>query len=110
MASAKVAFLILSNDPAKVIPGLTMAHRLKENRGAEVRVLFFAQGIQLAASGTLDEAIKALVESGISPKACTALVDQYGLNEEYAVRPIELLSAGAEVELFSKEGFTVLSF
>ncbi len=110
MAGAKVAFLILSNDPARVLPGLTMARRLKENRGAEVRVLFFAQGVRLAASGALDDAMKGLVESGVSPKSCSALVEQYGLKEEYSVRPIELLAAGAEVESFAAEGFTVLSF
>jgi hypothetical protein len=32
-APAKIAFLILSDDPARAIPGLVMATRLKENRG-----------------------------------------------------------------------------
>ena len=110
MAQAKVAFLIISNDADKVMPGLVMARRIKENRGADVRVLFFGPGVKLAGSGKIDEGIKGLIEAGISPNACSALVDQYGLSDEFSSRPIGLLPAGAEVEAFATQGYTVLSF
>ena len=84
MAQAKVAFLIVSNDPEKVLPGLVMARRLKENRGADVRVLFFGPAVKTAVSGPLDEAVQGLAEAGISPKACSALVDQFELNSRRA--------------------------
>ena len=101
---------MLSDDPARVMPGMVMARRLKENRNAEVRVLFFGPSVRLASSGALDDAVNGLVESGIKPASCTALVDQFGLQKEYAERPIELLAAGAEVESWALNGYTVLSF
>ncbi len=107
---AKLAFLILSDDPARAIPGLVMASRLKQNRGADVRVLFFGPGVKLAASGAVDEQVKVLQEVGVLPKACRANVEQYGISDEIAARPIELLAAGAEVEEFHQLGYTVLSF
>jgi len=110
LTAAKIAFLIISNDSEKVMPGLVMARRIKENRGADVRVLFFGPAVKLASSGVLDEAIDSLAVAGISPKACSALVDQYGLKSEYAALPIELLAAGAEVESWAEGGYTVLSF
>ncbi len=110
MTQAKVAFLVVSNDPERVLPGLVMARRLKENRGADVRVLFFGPAVKTAVSGPLDEAVQGLAEAGISPKACSALVDQFELNSEYSARPIELLAAGAEVEAWATHGYTVLSF
>ena len=110
MTQAKVAFLIVSNDPEKVLPGLVMARRLKENRSADVRVLFFGPAVKTAISGPLDEAVQGLAEAGISPKACSALVDQFELNSEYSASPIELLAAGAEVEAWATHGYTVLSF
>ncbi len=105
-----MAFLIISDDPDKVLPGLVMARRLKENRDADVRVLFFGLGVKTAVGGPLDEAVKGLAEAGISPKACSALVDQYDLSSDYSARPIELLAAGAEVEAWAANGYTVLSF
>ena len=107
---AKVAFLILSEDPARAVPGLVMASRLKKNREADVRVLFFGPGVRLASSGAVDEQLAVLKDVGIATKACEANVEQFGVKEEIASRPIELLAAGAEVERFAKEGFTVLSF
>ncbi|SHE82630.1 hypothetical protein SAMN02745225_01725 [Ferrithrix thermotolerans DSM 19514] len=107
---AKVAFLILSDDPARAMPGLVMASRLKENRGDDVRVMFFGPGVRLAASGKIDEQIKKLQEVGVLPKACRANVEQYEVQQEMAERPIELLAAGAEVEEYAKLGYTVLSF
>ncbi|MDA8341782.1 MAG: DsrE family protein [Actinomycetota bacterium] len=107
---AKVAFLILSDDPARAIPGLVMAARMKANRGADVRVLFFGPGVKLAASGAVDEQLQALGAAGIGLKACTANVEQYGLADEMSIRPIELLAAGAEVEDYARQGYTVLSF
>lgn len=107
---AKVAFLILSDDPARAIPGLVMATRMKANRGADVRLLFFGPGVKLAASGAADEHIKALDDAGVGAKACAANVEQYGLAAEIGARPVELLAAGAEVEEFARQGYTVLSF
>lgn len=107
---AKMAFLILSDDPARALPGLVMATRMKENRGADVRVLFFGPGVKLAASGTIDEPLQALQQAGILPKACRANVEQYGLADAVEARPLELLAAGAEVEEFARQGYTVLSF
>ncbi len=107
---AKVAFLILSDDPARALPGLVMATRMKVNRGADVRVLFFGPGVRLAASGVADEQLQALTTAGITLKACSANVEQYGLAEEIGSRPLELLAAGAEVEEFARLGYTVLSF
>ena len=106
----KIAFLILSDDPARAIPGLVMATRLKANRGADVRVLFFGPGVRLAASGSLDEQIAGLGAAGVVLKACSANVESYGLEVEMAKRPIELLSAGAEVMEFHELGYSVLSF
>lgn len=110
MTQAKVAFLILSNDRERVTPGLTMAMRMKANRGADVRVMFFGPGVRLAASGEIDELINGLVEAGISPKACTNNVATYGVSEEMGTKPIELLAAGAEMEFYALNGYTVVSF
>ena len=107
---AKVAFLVLSDDPARAVPGLVMATRMKVNRGADVAVLFFGPGVRLAAGGAVDGELDALRDAGIAAKACTANVEQYGLGEQAASRPLELLAAGAEVERFAREGYTVLSF
>lgn len=107
---ARVAFLILSDDPARALPGLVMAARMKTNRGADVRVLFFGPGVKLAASGVADEQLEALRAAGIGAKACSANVEQYGLGAEVATRPLELLAAGAEVEEYARLGYTVLSF
>lgn len=107
---AKVAFLILSDDPARAVPGLVMATRMKENRGADVRVLFFGPGVKLAASGAVDEQLQALRHAGVLPKACRANVEQYGVAAAVEARPLELLAAGAEVEEFARRGYTVLSF
>ncbi len=107
---AKVAFLILSDDPARALPGLVMAARMKVNRGAEVRVLFFGPGVRLLASGAADEQLAALGEAAIRPLACSANVEQYGLTKEVGERPVGLVAAGAEVEEFALLGFTVLSF
>lgn len=107
---AKIAFLIISDDPARAIPGLTMATRLKENRGADIRVLFFGPGVKLAASGQIDEQLRALQSAGIGAKACRANVEQYDVANEVSSRPLELLAAGAEVEEFALQGYTVVSF
>ena len=108
--STRVAFMIISDDPARAVPGLVMATRMKLNRGADVRVLFFGPGVQLAASGLVDEQLRDLRDAGIGPKACRANVEQYGVATEIAARPLELLSAGAEVEEFALLGYTVVSF
>ncbi len=110
LTQAKVAFLIISDDPDRVLPGLVMARRLKENRGADVRVLFFGPAVKTAVSGPLDEAVQGLAEVGISAKACSTQVEHYELNRDYSARPIELLAAGAEVEAWATQGYTVLSF
>ncbi len=107
---AKIAFLILSEDPARVIPGLVLASRLKENRGADVRVMFFGPGVKLAASGKIDEQINVLRNVGVLPKACKGNVEQYNVQTEMAERPIDLLAAGAEVQEYHHLGYTVLSF
>lgn len=106
----KVAFLILSDDPSRALPGLVLAARMKSNRGADVRVLFFGPGVKIAASGAVDDQLEALQAAGVRPKACSANVDQYGLADEVGSRPIDLLAAGAEVEEFAREGYTVLTF
>ncbi len=106
----KVAFMILTDDPGRGVPGLVMATRMKANRGADVRVLFFGPGVKLAASGAIDEQLEALRAAGIGPSACRANVEQYGLVDEIGARPLELLAAGAEVEDFARQGYTVLSF
>jgi len=107
---ARVAFLILSDDPARAIPGLVMATRMKANRGADVRVLFFGPGVKLAANGMADDQLRALQAAGIGAKACSANVEQYGLERAIEARPVELLAAGAEVEFYAQQGYTVLSF
>ncbi len=107
---AKVAFMILSDDPARAIPGLVMAKRLKEHRGDDVRVLFFGPGVKLAASGDVDTQIQELRAVDILPKACGANVEAYGIAEPMSQKPIELLSAGQEVEEFHHQGYTVLTF
>ena len=107
---AKVAFLIVSDDPARAIPGLVMAARMRVNRGTDVRVLFFGPGVKLAGSGAVDEQLEALHAAGVGAKACMANVEQYGLAEEMSARPVGLLPAGAEVEEYARQGYTVLSF
>ncbi len=107
---AKVAFLIISDDRERAVPGLVMATRMKLNRGADVRVLFFGPAVRLAASGLIDTQLAELRDAGIGTKACRANVEQYGVDEEIGVRPLELLAAGAEVEAFAREGYTVVSF
>lgn len=110
LQTARVAFMILSDDPARAVPGLVMATRMKINRGADVRVLFFGPGVQLAASGQIDEQLRDLRDAGISTKACRTNVENYGIVAEISARPLELSSAGAEVEEFALRGFTVVSF
>ena len=107
---AKIAFFIISDDPNRAVPGLVMATRLKSNRGADVRVLFFGPSVRLAASGQIDAQLAELHDVGIGTKACRANVEQYEVTEEIAARPLELLAAGAEVEAFALEGYTVVSF
>ena len=107
---ARVAFMIVSDDPDRSVPGLVMATRLKLNRGADVRVLFFGPGVRLAASGVIDEQLHDLRDAGVNTMACSANVESYEVAVEIASRPIELTSAGAEVEEFAVRGFTVLSF
>ncbi len=107
---AKVAFLIISDDQARATPGIVMATRMKVNRGVDVRVLFFGPAVRLAASGLIDAHLAALRDAGIATKACRANVEQYDVTDEISVRPLELLAAGAEVEAFAREGYTVVSF
>ena len=107
---ARVAFLMLSDDPARAVPGLVMAARLKANRGADVRILFFGPGVRLATSGAVDEQLEALAATGARIAACAANVEQYGVGEQAAERSLTLLAAGAEVEEFAHLGYTVLSF
>lgn len=107
---AKVAVLVLSDDPSRTVPGLVLAKRMKENRGADVRVLFFGPGVKLLGSGAVDEQLVGLVDVDISPKACSVQAENFGLVEAISSKPVELLHAGAEVELFAKQGYTVLSF
>lgn len=107
---AKIAFLILTDSPDRGLPGLLMASRLKMNRGADVRVLFFGPGVRLAGSGAADQHLADLIDSGVKPTACAGQVEQFGLADEFASRPVELIAAGAEVEAYAQEGFTVLSF
>lgn len=108
--SAKVAFMIIGDDPTRVVPGLTMATRLKLHREVDVRVLFFGPGVKLAASGQIDEQLNNLQSAGIGAKACQANVEQYNLAHEVSTRPLELLAAGAEVMEFALQGYTVISF
>ena len=108
--SAKVAFMIISDDPARAIPGIVMATRMKMNRGVDVRVLFFGPSIKLAASGQIDSQLTDMHDAGIGTKACRANVEQYEVTQEISTRPLELLAAGAEVEAFALEGYTVVSF
>ncbi len=107
---AKVAFLIISDDQARAVPGIVMATRMKVNRGVDVRVLFFGPAVRLAASGHIDTHLAALRDAGIGATACRANVEQYDVIDEISVRPLELLAAGAEVEAFAREGYTVVSF
>ncbi len=39
---AKVALMIISDDPARAVPGMVMATRVKAHRAVDGRVLFFA--------------------------------------------------------------------
>lgn len=107
---AKVAFMIISDDPKRALPGLIMATRMKANRGVDIRVLFFGPGVKLAASGQIDEQLHELQSAGIGAKASRANVEQYGVALEVSSRPLELLAAGAEVEEFALQGYTVVSF
>ena len=107
---AKVAFMIISDDPARAVPGMVMATRMKANRGVDVRVLFFGPAVRLAASGLIDTQPAEMRDAGIGATACRANVEQYEVTEEIGVRPLELLAAGAEVESFALEGYTVVSF
>lgn len=107
---ARVAFLIVSDDPARAVPGLVMAARMKTSRSADVRVLFFGTGVRLAASGAADEQLEALRSAEVTARACSANARQYGVAAEIGKRPVKLLVAGAEVEDLARQGYTVLSF
>lgn len=108
--SARVAFMIISDDPERALPGLVMATRMKVNRDADVRVLFFGPGVRLAASGTIDESLAELRDAGIAATACSTNVESYGVTAQIAQRPIDLSSAGAEVEQFALRGYSILTF
>jgi hypothetical protein len=89
--------MIISDDPARAIPGMVMATRMKVHRNADVRVLFSGPSVKLAASGQIDDQLSELESAGIGTKACLANVEQYGVADEIGTRPLELLAAGAEV-------------
>ena len=83
---------------------------MKANRGADVPVLLFNPGVKLVASGVADEQLHTLRAACIGAKACSANVELYGLVEEIAVRPVEPLATGAEVEEYARQGYRALSF
>jgi hypothetical protein len=82
--------MIISDDPARAIPGMVMATRMKVHRNA-------GPSVKLAASGQIDDQLSELESAGIGTKACLANVEQYGVADEIGTRPLELLAAGAEV-------------
>lgn len=108
--SAKTAFMIISDDPTRAVPGIVMTTRMKMNRGVDIRVLFFGPSIKLAASDQIDSQLADSRDAGIGATACRTNVEQYEVTEEIGVRRLKLLPTSAEVESFAREGCTVVTF
>ncbi len=108
--AVKIAFMILSGDADRAGPGLTMAYRMKTNRNADIRVLFFGPGVKLAAGGQVDHEIKQLEGAGVIPRACVHNAETFGVDGQIRELGIELTRASGDIASFHEEGFTVLSF
>jgi hypothetical protein len=53
---------------------------------------------------------QALRAAGVGAKVCTAHVEQHGLAEEIGARPVEVATAGVEVDGHARHGYTVSGF
>ncbi len=82
--SARVAFMIISDDHERAVPGPVMATPMKVNHDADVRELFFGPGVRLSASGTVDATLADLRDAGISARACSTNVENYGVTAQFA--------------------------
>ncbi|ADR37382.1 hypothetical protein Ocepr_1930 [Oceanithermus profundus DSM 14977] len=108
---AKILVLINSGptEALKVRSGLTFA-RVAHDRGAEVRVIFFADGVRVPLTRDPDfgEALSALSERGIVPLVCRRILETTGGPLE--LPGFEVTYIGADLVGAVDEGFQVISF
>jgi len=108
---AKILVLMNSGptEKLKVRSGLTLA-RVAHDLGAEVRVIFFADGarVPLARDPDIGEALTALSERGIVPLVCRRILETTGGPLE--LPGFEVTYIGADLVGAVDEGFQVISF
>ncbi|GEM90315.1 DsrE family protein [Oceanithermus desulfurans] len=108
---AKILVLVNSGptEKLKVRSGLTFA-RVAHDQGAEVRVVFLADGVRvpLAQDPDFDEALTVLSERGIVPLVCRRILETSGAPLE--LPGFEVTYVGADLVRAVDEGFQILSF
>ncbi len=110
---AKIVVLVLSGPEAtfRVASGLGFA-AVAHDQGAEVRVIFFADGVrvplELDRYPELKARMEALKERGLLPAVCRRNLEVLGQPTELPGYDVHYI--GQDLVRASEEGFTVLSF
>jgi len=108
---AKVLVLVLSGPEAvfRVQSALGFA-RVAHDQGAEVRVIFFADGVRVPLEGgpELQAALQALGQRGIVPQVCRRNLE--ALKAPLDLAGFEVRYIGADLVRAVEEGFQVISF
>lgn len=108
---AKILALVISgpNQKPKALAGVNFARVAHEN-GAEVRVVFLAEGVQVALSQDPDiaGALEQLKERGVVPMVCRRILENTGAPLE--LPGFEVTYVGAELVRAVDQGFQVISF
>ena len=108
---AKILVLVNSGpeEKLKVLSGLTLA-RVAHDRGAEVRVVFFADGVRVPLSQEegFAEALAALSERGLVPLVCRRILETSGAPLE--LPGFEVTYVGSDLVRAVNEGSQAMSF
>lgn len=108
---AKILVLVLSGPESafRVQSALGFA-RVAHDQGAEVRVIFFTDGVRVPLEGgpEVQAAIKALAERGIVPRVCRRNLE--ALKAPLELEGLEVRYIGADLVQAVEEGFQVISF
>jgi hypothetical protein len=110
---AKILVLINSGPdaPVKVTSGLVFA-RVAHDRGAEVRVVLFGDGVfvpfALERHPAWREDLDALRERGLRPRICKGILEEHGHPTE--LPGFEVAYIGADLVAAVDAGFQVISF
>ena len=110
---ARILVLVLSGPEAtfRVASGLGFA-AVAHDQGAEVRVIFFADGVRVPLEADhypeLKKRLSALSERGILPAVCRRNLEALGRPTELPGFDVHYI--GQDLVRASEEGFAVLSF